>query len=231
MVAYVIMLIPSMIISGAGSVLAFQLAPNNQTQRLIIQEALTQLPMAVLTVVLIFPLFSGLTAVSLLQLKGRRWTFGDFFVGFRHWLALAGVALTSYVLSILAYIPGIALIALGAQSRVMPLAFVGIAAVLLGFAVALFLQIRLLVFAPSIIFDRKLGAMDAMKGNWALTRGHFWGLFGVSLLMGLIMMGGALACLIGMLFAIPYVMLILNAGYLLITDPRDPDDYRVRYED
>ena len=94
-VAYLIMLIPSMIISGGSSVLAFQLAPNNQGQRFIIDQALTQLPMLVLTVALTFPLFSGLTAVSLAQLKGRRWTFGDFFLGFRHWVALAGVALTS----------------------------------------------------------------------------------------------------------------------------------------
>ena len=113
----------------------------------------------------------------------------------------------------------------------MPLVFAGIAAVFFGLAVLVFIQIRLLLFAPSIIFDRNLGAMEAMKGNWELMRGHFWGLFGVSFLMGCIMIGGALACGIGLLFAIPYVMLILNAGYLLITDPRDPDDYRVRYED
>ncbi len=70
-----------------------------------------------------------------------------------------------------------------------------------------------------------------MKANWELTRGHFWGLFGVSLLLGLIILGGVLACLIGALFALPYTMLILNAGYLLITGARVPEDVVVRYDD
>ncbi len=97
--------------------------------------------------------------------------------------------------------------------------------------VLIFFQVRLFLFAPAIIFDRDLGAMDAMKANWELTRGHFWGLFGVTLLLGLIYLGGFLACLVGALFAVPYIMLILNAGYLLITGARGPDDFIARYND
>ena len=83
------------------------------------------------------------------------------------------------------------------------------------------MNVRLFLFAPAIVFDRRhLGAIDAIKANWQLTRGHFWGLFGVSLLLGLMNVGGAMACYVGLLFTVPYTLLILTAGYLLISRPR-----------
>jgi hypothetical protein len=223
-VAYLITLIPSMIISVGGQIMAAQMAPNDPIQRLIITQVFTQVPALVLTPVLFYPLFSGLTAVSLLQLKGRRWTFGDFFSGFRHWVAFAGIGFASQILSLLVYAPGLVCFLIAVQNRAMPLFFVGGAAILLGVVALLVVQIRLLLFAPSIIFDRNLGAMEAMKANWELTRGHFWGILGVGILLFLILIGGALACGIGELFAIPYVTLILNAGYLLIAGRREPID-------
>ena len=102
--------------------------------------------------------------------------------------------------------------------------FVGAGVFLVGVAVLVFLQIRLLAFAPCIIFDRKEGAVGAIKANWELTRGHFWGLFGVGFLCGLIAGAGALACGIGALFTVPYAFLIWNAGYLFIAGRREPVD-------
>jgi hypothetical protein len=224
-VAYLITLIPSLINGVGGQLAAAQMAPNDPIQRLIITQVFTQVPSLALSAVLYLPLFSGLTAVSLLQLKGRRWTFGDFFSGFRHWGAFVGIGFVSQIITLLVYLPGIVIFIIAVQNRAVPLFFVvGGAAFFVGGIVLLFIQIRLLIFAPSLIFDRNLGAMEAMKANWQLTRGHFWGLFGVGVLLILILIGGALACGIGELFALPYVMLIGNAGYLLIAGRREPLD-------
>jgi hypothetical protein len=223
-VAYLVTLIPSMIISGGGQLLAFQLVPNDPIQRLIITQVFTQLLMLVVSVVLLFPLWNGMTAVCLAQLKGRPWTFGDFFSGFRHWGAFAGVGLTSQILSLVFYIPGFVFMLVALQNQNMQLVMVGGAFLVFGWAVLIFLSIRLLIFAPALIFDRNLGAMGAMKASWELTRGHFWGLLGVCILLFFISLGGVFACLIGVLFAVPYVMLVLNAGYLLIAGRREPLD-------
>jgi hypothetical protein len=180
--------------------------------------------MLLITPLLLFPLWSGMSAVCLLQLKGRRWSFGDFFAGFRHWPAFVGVGFLSQVLSVVVYAPGVLIMVVGLRFHNLPMVFVGAGVLLLGVAVLIFLQVRLLAFAPCIIFDRKEGAVGAIKANWELTRGHFWGLFGVGILLFLIILGGALACGIGALFAVPYAMLIWNAGYLFIAGRREPVD-------
>jgi uncharacterized membrane protein len=75
-------------------------------------------------------------------------------------------------------------------------------------------------FANPLIVDRECSGSEAIQGSWRLTRGHFWGLFGVSLLMFLLMLAGLLACLIGALFMAPLVSLVTTAGYVLIAGSR-----------
>jgi hypothetical protein len=223
-VAGIISSIPSLIIGAGAQIAALQLAPHDPVLSVIINVAITQLSTVILSALLYVPLGSGTTAVCLAQLKGRRWTFGDFFSGFRHWGPLAGVGLASQIVALFVMVPYAIILPLAIQKQNPQLLLVLGPAVLIGLIITLFVQIRFLIFAPALIFDRKLGAMEAMKANWELTRGHFWGLFGVSILMGLITLGGVLACLIGVLFAVPYTMLIMNAGYLLIAGRREPLD-------
>ena len=223
--------IPYMIVAGGSAFVGAAVAPDEPGVRLVVTQVLTQLGLLFLMSLVFFPLWSGMTAVCLAQLKGRPWAFGDFFSGFQHFGALAGVGLVSQLLGLIVSLPQLAITFVAVQNQSLGLLAVAPMVTLIGLVVVIFLQVRLLVFAQAIIFDRNLGAMDAMKANWELTRGHFWGLFGVSLLLGLILLGGVLACLIGVLFALPYTVLILNAGYLLITGARGPEDVAVRYDD
>jgi len=229
-VAGIVSMIPYAAVVGAAQVMAFQMAPHEPEAAGLVSQLLTQLALLFLMPLVFFPLWSGITAVCLAQLKGRPWTFGDFFSGFHRYGALAGVGLASQLLGLAISLPQLAILFIAVQSENLQLAVMAPVFTLIGLVVVIVCQVRLFLFAPALIFDRNLGAMDAMKANWELTRGHFWGLFGVSLLLGLINLGGVLACLIGALFAVPYTMLILNAGYLLISDPRGPADYPPQYD-
>jgi hypothetical protein len=215
-VAGIIAGIPELIVLVGPQFLGQQVAPNEPVLQLVVSQVLMQLGMLVVVPLLVFPLTSGTSAVCLAQLKGRPWTFSDFFAGFQRFGALAGVGFAAQLLGLAISLPQTVIALLAMQSHAPQLMLLSPLVTLVGLVLFFAVQVRLFLFAPTIIFDRNLGAMDTMKRNWELTSGHFWGLFGVSLLLGLINVGGALACGIGLLFTMPYTILILNAGYLLI---------------
>jgi hypothetical protein len=206
---------------------------------------------------LVPPLAAGFTLVPLAQLKGERWTFGDFFGGFRQYWPVFGGTWLVILLTSLWPLPGIVLQQVGeakyqaeanAQLRARleanqdnpfaevagmqqqqqvhledPLVVSGLVLRLIGQLVGLYFSVRCL-FAVPLILDRKCGAVECIQGSFLLTGGHFWGLLGVLLLLGLINVGGLLLCGIGLLLTIPFTQLVLVAGYLFIAGTRPPVD-------
>jgi hypothetical protein len=200
---------------------------------------------------LVPPLAAGFTIVGLAQLKGERWTFRDFFGGFRQFGSLLGGVWLVAVVAGLWPVPGQVLQQLGQQKYYQarlqeelkanpndpfgasmraqqeplhmedPLVLSGLVLRLIGSLVGIYLQVRCMFVLPLII-DRKCGAVESVRGSFRLSRGHFWGLFGTTLLLGLINLAGVLACGIGVLFAFPFTQLVLLAGYLLIAGSRPP---------
>jgi hypothetical protein len=201
------------------------------------------------------PLAAGFTIVGLAQLKGERWTFGDFFGGFRQfWPLVGGVWLTVLVAGLWP-IPGTVLETIGeakyqaaANANVQarppfnpnapfaqpvvgvqpqgahlddPLVAAGLVLRLIGQLVGIYFQIRCMFVLPLIV-DRKCGAVESVQGSFLVTKGHFWGLLGVALLLGLIAIGGLLLCIVGVLLVFPLIQLVTLAGYLLIAGTRPP---------
>jgi hypothetical protein len=178
---------------------------------------------------LLFPLTAGFSAVFLAQLNGQPWTFGRFFSGFQHFGTLATLGLaTQLVAFVFVSVPTIFLVAAALLNRAPELLLASPLIVLFGLVCMIFFYIRLFLFDALLVFDRNLTAGQALKANWELTRGHFVGLFGVTLLVGLIGIAGVLACGVGLLFSIPYALLILSAGYVIITGGEPPPD---RYDE
>jgi len=170
------------------------------------------------------PLQAGFTVVCLAQLKGKRWEFGDFFAGFNWYGQLLGNFFLSFVIVLGTMIPGI-VIAVVVTSTVpysdgAMLALVGVE--LLCVCPAVYVIVRATCFNVFLILDRGVSPVEAIKGSWQLSRGHFWGLFGVSLLLGLLLLIGFLLCGVGILFTGPLVMLTSTAGYLLIAGTQPP---------
>lgn len=76
----------------------------------------------------------------------------------------------------------------------------------------IFLTIRL-CFVVCFIVDQESGSSESITQSWAITKGHFW----LITLLFLVMLGlnilGAMAFLLGLLFTIPFSSLILIIAY------------------
>ena len=203
-----------------------------QVLLIIIGQVLGLIPLPFGLVAQLFvmpPLNAGLTIVCLAQLKGKRWEFGDFFGGFGFYSQTLGLTLLSGLLAVgFLGVPAGGLFALaltvsngGAAPPVeQVLGLTGALAVLL--VPYLYLSLRLNFFALALILDRNLGAIEAMKGSWKLTEGHFWGLLGTSIVLAGIYLGGFALCCVGALFAVPFIALVQTAGYLLVAGTQRP---------
>ena len=172
------------------------------------------------------PLAAGFAIVSLAQLKGKPWTFGDFFSGF-HWFgSILGHALLMipivFGLVLLCVLPAAIMGGLAAAAKAPPLAILAAPLILAGLCMILYVLIRICAFPSQLIVDRNLGPIEAIKGSWALSRGHFWGLFGMGLLLVLINWAGNMLCGIGQFFTLPFTILVWNAGYLLVAGTKRP---------
>jgi phage FluMu protein Com len=176
------------------------------------------------------PLTAGFTVVCLAQLKGKRWSFGDFFSGFNWFGSILGNFLLILLVVIGTYI--VCLLPAGVVfglSRLVHAPAVLVAAIplyLAGLCGLVYILTRATCFCQQLIIDRGCGPLEAIQGSWALSRGHFWGLFGIQLLLQLINFGGQMACGIGTLFTLPLTLLVWNAGYLLVAGTKPPIEPR-----
>jgi hypothetical protein len=171
---------------------------------------------------------AGFWIVSLKQVRGQTWTFTDFFLGFRkEWgNTLILNALLYPVLWLIYMIPAVIVWAIA--MAVMAFVFdernptaasetvAAIAMVLIyGYAVtSLYVLLRAGIFCTPLIVDRGCGAVEAFKGSWILTRGHFWGLLGLLVLIAIAQVAGLLALGVGVLFTFPYGVLMVTIAYL-----------------
>jgi len=181
---------------------------------------------------------AGLLIVSLAQLRGQPWTFGHFFHGFNYWVPLFVVNLLVNLLSFVCLLPAellnlaagvnqiqqIQQIMEGADPArlqpVDPLLSLGASLLsLIGLAIFLTIHVRYFTLCNYLIVDRGCGAMEAIHGQRALNEGHFFGWLGVVLLFGLIGGVGVLGCCVGLLFSVPYSLLLTTSAYLQATSP------------
>jgi hypothetical protein len=168
-------------------------------------------------------LLAGAFFVTLAQLRGKPWTFGDFFAGFRHWVPLFVLGIFFYAGFWLCRLPGV----LMSLSRILILmnmddpnpvilTLVGGLAMLLqlvGFLGFFCLWARFLMVTPFLVMEHGLAPIDAIKRNIALNTGHFWSWLGLLLLYVLIGGAGVLACGVGLLFTAGLHFILMTAFY------------------
>ena len=70
-----------------------------------------------------------------------------------------------------------------------------------------------LFFVLCFIVDQESGSTEAISQSWTITRGNFWALFSLFLVILGINILGALALFVGLLFTIPFSSLILMVAY------------------
>jgi len=72
-----------------------------------------------------------------------------------------------------------------------------------------------------LAFNDDAGPIDAIIYSWRIARGRRWWIIGVGLIAGLIWMGSAMLCGIGLLFGAPFVLLLFGALYLALRNGAD----------
>jgi hypothetical protein len=180
------------------------------------------LPFGFLPSIFLLPaLAAGLHVVCQRQLLGKPWSFGTFFAGFRQIGSHAGA---TALVTLLYFVPLLLSQVLLVSGRILypgqPTPWLaGLAGALnagLGLAVG-YAVFRLVMFPHYLVIDRDCGPLDALRGSWRLTHGHFWSWVGVGLLIMVGSVGVSIVTLgFGLLVAVPLMALVLNAGYLLI---------------
>jgi hypothetical protein len=173
---------------------------------------------------------AGVFRVALLELRGRDWSFGDFFGGFSYALPLTGWWFIQQGVSLLFLGPaliGIITLPLFMRDQIefiwIPIV-IGAVYTLLMLVALVYLFSRWFFVVP-LILDRNMGTLEAMRTSWGMSKGHVLNLFVASLLFGMVLLAGYLLCAVGLLFSISYAVLFYCAAYLEALYPRRATAY------
>lgn len=79
-------------------------------------------------------------------------------------------------------------------------------------------------FAPYLIVEQELGAVDALRASWAMTRHQKLMTITMFIVAGLIGAVGVLACCVGMLFSLPVYYMIWTSAYRQMVPVPAPND-------
>jgi hypothetical protein len=162
------------------------------------------------------PLKAGFTIYALGQLTGRRKEYGEFFSGFRYIGRLIVCQLPTIGISLVCAVAFDAgLLATMLSRQYWLVGSVSALCFLLLIALATYFDFRLTGFACELVCDRKFDGIQAIRGSWYLTRGHFWGLFWLLFrLKFLEFVVNLFTCGIGTIWLQPYISLVWTAAYL-----------------
>ncbi len=76
-------------------------------------------------------------------------------------------------------------------------------------------------FTLPLIIDKQMGFGSAMKASWKRVNRHWWQVFGLLVLVGLINIGGLLLCCVGILFTLPIGLGALMYAYETVCSPAE----------
>jgi uncharacterized membrane protein len=171
------------------------------------------------SLILTGPLMGGLYYFLLKNIRRQPAEIGDIFAGFR--LAF-GQLLLGYlvivILTCLAALPGAAIMAFpiimmvrhhGPEAGPILLAVLGLIVAMIP---AIYLNISW-IFSLPLIVDRQMEFWPAMGASRKMVGKHWWLVFGLLVVCGLLYIAGFLACCVGILFTMPIVFGAMMYAY------------------
>lgn len=94
----------------------------------------------------------------------------------------------------------------------------------------IYLATRLKFYIYSIVEDENLTATGSLKRSMEMTKGIFWKLFGLNILLALFNLGGALLLGVGLLVTIPISAIAYAHLYRKISSHRETSEPRENHE-
>jgi len=178
------------------------------------------------------PLTGGLYTLMLRVLRGESGEVGDLFAGFQNQfsqlyfgqLVITAISSVCFLPTTLIFTAKLTPLLLKMQGSPAPdqmqvllhqmmAVYSSAAPVMLACLIpAMYFQVSLMYALPLII-DRQLKAGAAIKTSWKMTNRHWWHVFGLFIVSGLIGISGVLACCVGVFFTLPLGTLILLVAY------------------
>jgi uncharacterized membrane protein len=164
---------------------------------------------SLLTVIITGPLMGGVYYFLLRNIRGQPAQVGDVFAGFR--LAFGQLLLCYLVMTILLFLvalPGLLILAYPVYQMVEhEAASAGlVAATLLGLVIAVLPLVYLSiswVFALALVIDKQMDFWPALSASRRMVSRHWWMVFGLVVVCGLIKMIGFMVCCVGLFFTLP----------------------------
>jgi hypothetical protein len=175
---------------------------------------------SILNILVVGPLLGGLYYVYIQTMRRQPATAGDVFIGFRK--AFGQLLLGQLIPGLLAglcLMPGI-LVAVAVMVPSMmqhhdpgvPQIVIAAGAVLVCFLPMIYLQINWM-FALPLIIDQGMDFWPAMQASWRMVRKHWWQVFGLILLTGLMNALGFCCFCFGVLFTAPIAIGAIVLAY------------------
>ena len=172
-----------------------------------------------------FPLQAGVALVGIKLAdaglgRGPNLEVGDLFSGFSKYGSAMGAGwLTVLILGVPAGILIVALVVIaeaagGRGDAAQAIVILGVLVVLIP---VLYVGLRL-AFVFNLIMDQGMGAVDALKQSWTLTKGHVLNLFLLGLVAVAAMVAGTLLFIVGIFPAVVFVWAMFGAAYRKITN-------------
>ena len=165
------------------------------------------------------PLMGGVYLFYLRVMRNQRAEIGDVFLGFRDNLGqlILGHLIPTLIAGACA-IPGAIVTAVPVMMMIHKEAFSpGLAAVAVVGLVLLLIPVIYIsicwAFTLPLIADRRLDFWPAMKVSRAQVGRHWWTVFGLFVVAGLVNLAGLAVCCIGMFVTMPVVFLIMLVAY------------------
>ncbi len=176
---------------------------------MILSIAVQQIPMVELIAAfwVVPQLTAGIWWYFIKRARGSAATLGDIFAGFKRcWRQLAMVAFfqSPVILGSMAF-------EWATKTGYKPT--VGEGSMIAVVALLMFIVMFRWQFAQALVIDRGYGALDAIKLSWRIVGLRFWSLFGLGLVLSCLMIIGALALLVGLVFILPLFFIAMVEAY------------------
>ena len=183
--------------------------------------------------ILMGPMMCGIYMIFFKRMRNEPFEFGLLFKGFDffgpslvatllHLVPIMIIVVPSYIIFYFGFV--FSIIAQGNEPN--PAVMLGVMGM---FAVFWFVMIILIIFISigftfsyTLIVDRKLPAMDAIKLSFKAAMANFWGILGMTLLTGLLTFAGLLLCYVGAFLVFPIQYAAIAVAYERVFGLSDP---------